>query len=169
MPATPVAAPSTPHVQPAAGPVAPTTPVAVASQRAPPVLTSQQCCERSQFEHIPTHLRDMLTSRELARMTGTRSFLLCPPMLRVRASHRDCVHDAAWAAQLQYDYVVHNAPSLEHCGCFPEYRWITMPPYRELRLGTPNLPIPRNYSARSHPGFGRAVACSRDVSVALRH
>ena len=102
-------------------------------------------------------------------MSGTHSYLWVPHMLRGRASYRDCVSDAARAAQLQHDdYVIHNAPSLEHSGCFPEHRWITVPPYRKLRLGTPNLPIPRNYNARSHPGFGRVVTCSKDVSIALR-
>eukprot|EP00959_Pyramimonas_sp_CCMP1952_P093688 1960363-Pyramimonas_sp.AAC.1 len=52
-----------------------------------------------------------------------------------------CITDRDWSAQLDYDdCVITHAPDLDHFGCFPEYKWISLPPCKETPRG-PDLAL----------------------------
>eukprot|EP00959_Pyramimonas_sp_CCMP1952_P249055 5206215-Pyramimonas_sp.AAC.1 len=47
-----------------------------------------------------------------------------------------CLQDDDWASQLTYDdCVIAHAPGIVQSGCFPEWKWISLPPCDEVRYG----------------------------------
>eukprot|EP00959_Pyramimonas_sp_CCMP1952_P069112 1442731-Pyramimonas_sp.AAC.1 len=105
------------------------------------ILSWQDCRERSCHEdtsQIPT-FNNTYTPREYKLQAGLPDdHQYVPPPLRGTSAPNgmECVVDNDWAFQLAFDdCVIAHAPDIAQSGCFPEWKWISLPPYEETRYG----------------------------------
>eukprot|EP00959_Pyramimonas_sp_CCMP1952_P016999 361076-Pyramimonas_sp.AAC.1 len=61
-----------------------------------------------------------------------------PPLLRGTnvPGGIESTTDQIWEAQMNYDdHVLAHAPDLDHSGCFPEYKWISLRAFNDAAHG----------------------------------
>ena len=129
-------------------------------------LTAEQACERAgmMIADRPPRLQLDTPREEFSKAATEYNFTWFPESMRGQDDKTiDCHAIAEYRASLaDDDLVIRNAPSLELSGQFSGFDWITIQPHDSpWRLG-PRLPIPDNYSADRHPGWG-----NRDMSGSL--
>eukprot|EP00959_Pyramimonas_sp_CCMP1952_P138816 2905589-Pyramimonas_sp.AAC.1 len=130
------------------------------------VLPWNECCERSCHEEPSrfTMFDNACTPREykLRAQQPDEHYRVPPPLRGTSAPGGiECTTDQVWAAQLNYDdHVITDAPDLDHSGCSPEYKWISLPPYNDMAYGPELILI--EY-------LGDNKFMSKDISTMLRH
>eukprot|EP00959_Pyramimonas_sp_CCMP1952_P133773 2797512-Pyramimonas_sp.AAC.1 len=73
----------------------------------------------------------------------------------------ECLRDDDWACQVAYDdCVITHAPDIAQSGCFPEWKWMSLPPYDQTRYGPELFTDER---------LGCPTYMSNDITTMLRH
>eukprot|EP00959_Pyramimonas_sp_CCMP1952_P299995 6274722-Pyramimonas_sp.AAC.1 len=85
-----------------------------------------------------------------------------PPLRGTNAPNAmDCLKNDDWACQLAYDdCVITHAPDIAQSGCFPEWKWMSLPPYDQTRYGPVLL---------TDEWLGCPTYMSKDIATMLRH
>eukprot|EP00959_Pyramimonas_sp_CCMP1952_P441498 9242655-Pyramimonas_sp.AAC.1 len=73
----------------------------------------------------------------------------------------DCIMNDDWASQSACDdCVITHAPDIAQSGCFPQWKWMSLPPCDQIRYGPDLL---------AQEWLGDPTFLSKDITTMLRH